>query len=141
MHNPTVNRSLKDKDLDNIDHALGRPVNPLAESYRNGFSVSTDSAQAAQMSRSKNWERTGVSGRMAFFHVSDAGRKALADHLKMIDDPWQAYDVTFEGHRSVVAATSVEDAKRRTYNSVVDVWPSLKYRAFEKHLTVEAHNG
>lgn len=42
MKNPTVNRYLKDKAMDHIDHALGRPVDPLRESYRNHFYLCSD---------------------------------------------------------------------------------------------------
>lgn len=31
-----VNRYLKDKAMDHIDHALGRPVDPMDETYLEG---------------------------------------------------------------------------------------------------------
>ncbi|WP_319533384.1 hypothetical protein [uncultured Cohaesibacter sp.] len=37
MINHSVNRSLDDKAMDAIDHALGRPVDPMSESYRNYY--------------------------------------------------------------------------------------------------------
>ncbi|MCL8000024.1 hypothetical protein M8994_17445 [Brucella sp. 21LCYQ03] len=40
--NPTVNRYLKVKALDLIDHGLGRPTFPLQETYRNYFAIVDD---------------------------------------------------------------------------------------------------
>jgi len=76
-----VNRCLKDKKFDHIDHALGRPVDPTKESYRNYFSVKAKSPRASMMRASKHWrESRPLFGSTTFF-VTAAGREALKKHL------------------------------------------------------------
>lgn len=41
-----VNRSLADPQMDDIDHALGRPRDPLGETYRNHYVAPADSEAA-----------------------------------------------------------------------------------------------
>lgn len=72
--NPRVNRYLKDKAMDHIDHALGRPVDPMGETYRNHFATGADGKDAKQFAASSNWEKVGQRDDMAFFAVTDAGR-------------------------------------------------------------------
>ena len=61
-----VNRYLKDKAMDRIDHALGRPLNPLAETFRNHFAVEAEDTFAAEMRTSPHWDGGDATGRMAF---------------------------------------------------------------------------
>ena len=106
-----VNRYLEDKAMDHIDHALGRPIDPLTESYRDHFAVEHESA-AVTFRASQHWSegKTWPCG-TTFFHVSDAGRQALADHLREIEDPHRAYDVTFQGITTTVIATGAGQAR------------------------------
>ena len=76
-----VNRYLKDKHFDRIDHALGRPVDPMVKSYRNHFAADAGSDLAAMFRASDHWREGRSDGDMAYFFVTDAGRAALRDHL------------------------------------------------------------
>ena len=40
----TVNRYLADPAMDDVDHALGRPLDPMRESYRNRYAVDAGDA-------------------------------------------------------------------------------------------------
>jgi hypothetical protein len=88
----TVNRYLYDRAMDHIDHALGRPLDPLKETYRNHFAAGA--SLAAELDKSPHWEHTPGSAGLQYFRVTDAGRQALADHLKAIRDPHRAFRVT-----------------------------------------------
>lgn len=136
MNNPRVNRYLKDKAMDHIDHALGRPVDPLGETYRNHFATGADGKDAKQFAASPNWEKLGRRDDMAFFAVTDAGRKALADHLKKIGDPWKAYEVSFNGYTSIVSAKSSGNAKYQKYLDVSDCYSELKFVDFAREAKV-----
>ncbi len=100
MRNPTVNRSLKDTAMDHIDHALGRPFDPLGETYRNRYIVDTSSATAAEFRASPHWEEVGdaypVDGH-AYFRVTQTGREALLEHLKANARNSKLFSVTFDG--------------------------------------------
>ena len=77
-----VNRSLADPNMDDIDHALGRPKDPLGETYRNHYSADSNSPTARRMSSSPYWIRTGRNGaKLQIFTVSAQGKRALADYL------------------------------------------------------------
>ena len=84
MKNPSVNRALDDEGLDDVDHALGRPKDPLKESYRNHYVIGARSPQAAKMQASDWWEETRkINGDAdSVFQVTQAGREALAAHLR-----------------------------------------------------------
>lgn len=136
MNNPRVNRYLKDKAMDHIDHALGRPVDPLGETYRNHFATGAGGKDAKQFTASPNWKKVGQRDDMAFFAVTDAGRKALADHLKKIGDPWKAYEVSFNGYTSIVSAKSSGNAKYQKYLDVSDCYSELKFVDFARQAKV-----
>ncbi|RVG78233.1 hypothetical protein CN221_38215 [Sinorhizobium meliloti] len=134
--NPRVNRYLKDKAIDHIDHALGRPVDPMGETYRNHFATGANSKDAKQFAASPNWKKIVERDDMAFFAVTDAGRKALKDHLKAIGDPWQPYSVTWGGHTVIIAAKSIGNAKYSTYLDVSDSYSELKFVDFAREAKV-----
>lgn len=123
--NPSVNRYLEDKDMDHIDHALGRPVDPMGETYRNRFAI--DGRLADQMAASSHWEEFGRSGDMRFFSVTDEGRKALAQHLKSIGDKTRKFAVEFEGYTTIVASTSPAKARYSQWIEVSDCLPHLTF--------------
>ncbi|MBX4889817.1 hypothetical protein [Rhizobium bangladeshense] len=137
MNNPSVNRYLKDKVFDHLDHALGRPVNPLAESYRNYFAIGVENKLARDFSASPNWRKTGQRDDMAYFAVTDAGRKALAAHLRQIGDPWQAFSVTYDETTCIIVATSEADAKKRAFSSASEYYTDLTFRQFSRQISVE----
>ncbi|WQO66811.1 hypothetical protein U8C40_06610 [Sinorhizobium medicae] len=134
--NPRVNRYLKDKAIDHIDHALGRPVDPMGETYRNHFVTGANSKDAKQFAASPNWKKVEQRDDMAFFAVTDVGRKALKDHLKAIGDPWQPYSVTWGGHTVLIAAKSIGNAKYSTYLDVSDSYSELKFVDFAREAKV-----
>jgi hypothetical protein len=137
--NPAVDRYLKDKAMDRIDHALGRPLYPMAETYREYFAIHTDSGLAAEFRASPYWNEGGTApGGMAYFHPSVEGRNALADHLKAIEDPHRGYLVSFDGHQSLVVARSRGNARYRHYLSVSGCFCDLTFRDFATRSSVRA---
>ncbi|RWO29631.1 MAG: hypothetical protein EOS10_22585 [Mesorhizobium sp.] len=134
--NPSVNRYFVDKHIDHIDHALGRPVWPLRETYRNHFAIDANSAKAAEFDASPHWTKNGQSGDMAFYSVTQLGRQTLADHIASQPDPWQPFLVTFEGHTSIVPERTRGKAKYAYYLIVSDSWSELTFSAFCKRSTV-----
>lgn len=138
IDNPPVNRWLVDKSIDNIDHALGRPVWPLRETYRNHFATGANGVKAAQFDVSPHWAKTGQSGDMAYYSVTPAGRQALADHLARIESPWRAFTISFDGHSRIVPERSRAKAKYAYYLVVSDTWSELTFGEFCKRTTVRS---
>lgn len=129
--NATVNRYLEDKMFDRIDHALGRPVDPMKETFRNHYATSADGQLAKEFDASPFWTRTCIApGRMAFYVVTDEGRKALAAHLKEIGDENRLYRVSYQGWETGVAATSAGKAKYSVYLNLTDTDCDLTFAAF-----------
>lgn len=87
MRNRSMNRYLEDGDLDDVDHALGRPKDPLGETYRNYYCLDASGPLAKRMRASEWWEEgcTINEGRNAIFHVTGEGRKALAKYLAELE--------------------------------------------------------
>lgn len=75
MTQKSVNRHLNDDAMDNIDHALGRPINPMKLSHRNYFETASHE-ETDDFLATGHWEFTG-----ALCVVNDAGREALNKHL------------------------------------------------------------
>jgi hypothetical protein len=131
-----INRSLKDKAMDRIDHALGRPLDPLQESYRNRYA--TDGALADEMAASPFWREGARGCSLRFFEVTDEGRRALAAHLREIEDPHRAYTVTYEGHAQIVVAETAAKARYSRYLDISDVIPDLTFKDFSRRASVAA---
>ena len=132
-----VNRYLKDKAMDRIDHALGRPVDPMGESHRNYFAVEPDSDIAAAFDASPFWHRNGKSGSgMAYYHVTAEGRQALKRHLKEIGDKHRLFDVTYQGQTQTVIAVSASKAKYSLWLDISDCFCDLKFGAFARAASV-----
>jgi hypothetical protein len=137
--NPSVNRYLSDNAMDHIDHALGRPIWPLRESYRNYFATDVRSDLASAFNASFHWELRNVTpDAMAFYSVTDAGRNALADYLDGLDvgERHQAYAVTFEGQTCVVPAKSRAHARYSEWLSISDCFCDLTFADFIKRSQV-----
>ncbi|HEY0212126.1 MAG TPA: hypothetical protein VGC40_00815 [Paenirhodobacter sp.] len=126
-----VNRYLEDKAMDHIDHAIGRPVDPMDESYRNCFAVG-EGPQADAFRSSPFWKYDGKHGSLLYFSVTDKGRRALRDHLRAIADPHRAYDVTFGGYTTTVVGTSPANAKYQHWLIVSDVAPDLTFGDYQR---------
>lgn len=109
MARASVNRYLKDKIMDHIDHALGRPVDPMVESYRNRFATDAD----PEFEESPYWKRFAADGDMVFYGVTQEGRRALKSHLETIGDKHRSYRVSVEGYdgSELMAAKSHGEAR------------------------------
>ncbi len=132
--NPSVDRYLEDKDMDHIDHALGRPVDPMGETCRNRFAI--DGSLAEQMASSPHWEEFARSGDMRFFGVTDEGRKALVRYLTRIGDKTRKFAVEFDGHTMIVAAVSPAKARYAQWLEVSDCLSDLTFFDFCQRSTV-----
>lgn len=72
----SVNRYIELSEImDNIDHALGRPVDPLGETYRNHFECASVD-EAISLEQTGYWVRKGC-----ICSVNRAGRAALKRYL------------------------------------------------------------
>lgn len=131
MHKP-VDRYLKDRDMDHIDHALGRPVDPMAETYRNYFATDADGATAKEFDASAYWVKgqNERPGRTSYYYVTDEGRAALARHLKEIGDRNRVFSVTYGGNTVPVVATSAAKAKYRLWLDISDSFNELTFGEF-----------
>lgn len=132
-----VNRHLEDKAMDHIDHALGRPVNPRTETYRNYFYVIGDTDLRRSMASSPHWQSDGEAGDGEYFSVTDEGRAALAEHLKTIGDKHRRFIVSFDGHQTEVVATTRAKAR---YSKWLDISDSsdIAFSEFQRRSTVRA---
>jgi len=108
-----VNRYLENKAMDRIDHALGRPVDPMAETYRTHFAASVGTDEAIEMAASGHWRDLGAAGDIHMFSVAPAGRAALSRHLDEIRDPHRLFVIQFDGHESSIVGTTPGNAKYR----------------------------
>ncbi len=136
----TVNRTLSDKAMDHIDHALGRPLDPLGETYRNHFAIHDDSDQAAEFRASPYWSCTRDFCGMVYFHVTQEGRRALSAHLKEIGDPHKSFIVKFEycgeADSATVVAAKASEAKYRRWLEVTDLSDLMTFKEFCKTASV-----
>lgn len=124
-----VNRYLKTKAMDRIDHALGRPLDPLGETYRNYYTAS--GIEAVSMAVSPFWiEGRRIPGGLRCFAVTDEGRRALATHLQVIGDKHRAYAVTFDRFTREVVATSHSKARYSYFLDLQDVMPDLTFEDY-----------
>ncbi|MFG1462323.1 hypothetical protein V5F77_05430 [Xanthobacter sp. DSM 24535] len=127
--NPSVNRYLEDEAMDHIDHALGRPVDPMGDTYRNHFVVGGVGAKA--FAASPYWEEVHRGGtEMSSFRVTDAGRAALAAYLKTLPHQHKKWEVSFDGHTWISAAPTAAKAKYQEYLEVCDCCPDLTFGDF-----------
>lgn len=137
-NNPAVNRYLKDKMMDRIDHALGRPIWPLRETYRNYYATGASGPLASEFMSSPNWERLGQRDDMAFFAVTETGKQALTEHLARLDagERHRAYIVTFESYKTIVPAKSRAHARYSQWLTIRDVYSELTFGEFIKDSSV-----
>lgn len=132
-----VNRYLKNKAMDRIDHALGRPFDPLTETYRNYFYVIGDTALRRYMAGSSYWRGAGKQGEGEYFFVTDEGRAALAAHLRAIGDKHRRFIVSYAGYEMDVIATSRGGARYSKWLSVSDV-SDITFGEFQRNSKVRA---
>ncbi len=129
------NRYLRDKGMDHIDHALGRPVDPMVEGYRNRFVTDTASDLAASFRASPHWEEVVQLGDgMAVFRVTQEGRRALRAHLRAIGDRHRHYTVRWGEYSWTVVARSRDKARYSAWLDLSDTTPDLTFGAFLRGL-------
>lgn len=80
-------RHVADPHMHLIDHALGHPIDPLRETYRNRFVVPLNTDIARHMASSSHWEHvtTVNHDQTACYRVTEAGRAALVEHLAELE--------------------------------------------------------
>lgn len=133
--NPKVNRCLKDKAFDHIDHALGRPLWPLRDTYRNHFAVDADSAEARDFAASPHWRQSVAWGTMQFFAVTAEGRAALDAHVRD-NCPMFGWEVLFGGFSRIVPAATASRARYAYYLAIADCLPDLSFGRFVQQTKV-----
>ncbi len=132
-----INRHLADEAMNAIDHALGRPLDPLAETYRNYYAAPVD--LAAEFARTPHWEvGPPMTGGLIPCVVTDGGRRALADHLVEIGDAHRAYAITFDGHTITVVGTSASKARYSYFLDIRDCVPGITFGEFCRRSRVRA---
>lgn len=130
-----VNRYLTDPAMDRIDHALGRPLDPLGETYRNYYAA--EPQEAAVMSTSPYWHiRCRWLSGLTTFSVTDAGRAALSAYLRSIGDRHRAFDLTFDGHVTRVVGTSAAKARYNCFLDARDYYSDLTFAEFLRRSTI-----
>jgi hypothetical protein len=95
--NSNVNRRIEDPDMRQIYHALGRPLDPMQETYRDYFAECAGTIREGQMRASPHWDGGTTRGDLTYFHVTASGRAALAAYLKETGDRWRRYVIRWNG--------------------------------------------
>ena len=123
-----VNRQMKDKpDLDDVDHALGRPFRPH-DTYRDHYATACPKKKA-EMRASSWWEEGGTRDGMTWFYVSDAGRDALAAELSDHTRYGRLYEISRPGEwgGGLIMAKSRSAARYAAYQKADVDWPFIEY--------------
>jgi hypothetical protein len=78
-----------DTDFDDMLHALGRPVSPSSDVYRNYYCCEVRSATSAWFEALGMWDfvRLINGGRDAIYCVNGAGKRALAEWMLSKSEP------------------------------------------------------
>lgn len=130
--NPSVNRCLKDKAMDRIDHALGRPVDPMRPSYRNHFVTAAVAGFEPPF-----WEQASTFlNEQKCYLVTKAGRAALADYLRQSGSKHRLFHITFSGVEMGIAAETPAKARYQAWLRVNDCCPDLTFVNFSRQATV-----
>lgn len=124
-----VNRQIKDNpELDDVDHALGRPYNPFG-GYRDHYATCCPK-QKAEMRASDWWSEGVTQGDMTFFHVTNAGRTALTHELQDATKYGRLFEVrrVKDDGRRLVMAMSHSAAKYAAYiEADLDDWTFMEF--------------
>lgn len=137
-----VNRHLTDPDLDDVDHALGRPLAPLTGTTRNHFATEADGPAADRMRRSPWWTPVGDAHGCSFFAVTAAGREALDRHLRSRPCRHRAFRVVMDGGEPhTVIATSRSGARYLAFLDRREVDPDIRFGDFCRRSRVTAAGG
>ncbi len=127
MQNVSVNRSLPDKAMDRIDHALGRPAFPLGKTYRNYYAA--NSADTEGFVDSPNWVLGQKGNVLSFWHVTKDGIEALVEYLKATPGLPKLYEISYRGYPMIIPAKSLAQARYLRYLELRDAYdiPFIEY--------------
>lgn len=118
--------------MDRIDHALGRPLDPLRPSYRNYYATGEVEGFGPP-----HWRQIYTIGSdMNCYEVTDAGRIALARHLHQLGNKQRLYLVAFDGIEISIAAESRAQARYTAWLRFSDICPDLDFRTFIRRANV-----
>lgn len=126
----TVRRCLEDPSLDEVDHALGRPFDPLGDTSRDHIAAQPGSKSDLALAESTWWERApGTPYGLHLYRVTGAGREALAAYLAKTSKH-RLWVVRWRGYTWEVVATTLGKARFQGWTSVTDSYPSLAFVQF-----------
>lgn len=136
------NVRIEDPHFHEIHHALGCPwpEEVMGETYRNHFSIGEESETAARMKASPHWtDGREVFGSMVF-HVTAAGRAALAAHMRANVETPARYEITFRDYdgSTIVSARSRSAAKYAAYIDADLDWSFMEYAALIKSVRLHS---
>lgn len=134
MNNPSTHKSLKNPDMDDLYHALGRPVDPLMESYRNRYFA--PDVMIDELTASPFWHRFDDTN---YFEVSAAGRKALDGYLASISDPTRVWEVRLNDHDgSYVSSYAADSREQAVHHAIASLQDSgyLSVSEFIRHTEI-----
>jgi hypothetical protein len=97
--------------MDELDHALGRPDDPVLDTTRNFFGVGEDDACVDDMKNNPHWKLSRVFMGTAGFVVSTEGKVALHEYLHKNWTPPKRYDVTWMDSTQTIVAKTAGAAK------------------------------
>jgi len=129
-----VNRYLENKAMDHIDHALGRPVDPLEETHRNYFYIVGDTELRRYFAGSPHWFSVSDrdDDRGEYFSVTDTGKAALAGYLKSIGDKNRKWIVSYAGYEMEAIAETAAKARYSKWLDISDTDDSLTFAKFQR---------
>lgn len=123
-----VNRHIKDNPaLDDVDHALGRPYR-ASGGYRDHYATCCPKMKSEMLA--SDWWVEGITrGDMTFFHVSDAGRAALAEELAKTEVYGRLFEVSRAGMSDArhVVAKNHSAAKYAAYIEADVDWSFMEF--------------
>ncbi|RAI45270.1 hypothetical protein [Rhodoplanes roseus] len=132
-----VNRCLADEAMEAIDHALGRPLDPLVETHRNYFAAPP--VLAAQFAATPHWDvGSPMPGGIVSCRVTEEGRRALAAYLLQAGDPHRAFEVLYDSHTTTVVATTPGRAKYSYFLDLRDSFSELTFAEFCRKVSVRS---
>lgn len=137
--NLKINRNLKDKGANLIDHALGRPVDPLRASFRNYFVTTVGAPEAVHMAASPHWNIGKFGGTDSVsFTVNDVGRKYLSATLKAEGFCHRLYDIEYWDGMGTdnIAAETASKARYSAFLNITDIYEDLSFFDFCKLIKV-----
>lgn len=128
------NVRVEDPHFHELHHALGCPWPDeiMGETFRNHFALCDgDRDNASRFRASPHWSNGTEQHGMIYFHVTDEGKRALAEYMRGNVEVPARYCVTFRHHEGsiIVPAKSRSAAKYAAYLDADIDWPFIEYAA------------